>query len=42
MTVSLPGVVELVGICNLGKERTRVFGQWMEEDSIYDQSNGLA
>lgn len=41
LSVALPGVVELVAICDLGKERTWVFGEWVEEDSVYDNAKAL-
>lgn len=37
VTVSLPGVVELVAIRELGDERTRVFRQRVEEDAVDDE-----
>lgn len=41
LSVALPGVVELVAICNLGEERTWVFGERVEEDSVYDNAKAL-
>ncbi len=41
MAITLVGVVELVGIGNLGQKRAGVFGQRMEEDSVDDDGDGL-
>jgi hypothetical protein len=41
LSVTLPGVVELVAICDLGEERAWVFGQRVEEDSVDDNSDAL-
>jgi hypothetical protein len=41
LSVALPGVVELVAICDLGEERTWVFGERMKEDSVYDNAKAL-
>lgn len=41
MAITLVGVVELVGIGNLGQEGTWVLGQGVEEDSVDDDGDGL-
>lgn len=41
MAITLVGVVELVGIGNLGQERAGVLGQRVEEDSVDDDADGL-
>ena len=41
LSVTLPGVVELIAICDLGKERTWVLGQRVEPDSVDDNSDAL-
>lgn len=41
LSVALPGVVELVAICDLGEERTWVFGERVEEDSVNDNAKAL-
>jgi hypothetical protein len=41
LSVALPGVVELVAICDLGEERAWVFGERVEEDSVYDNAKSL-
>ena len=41
MAVALIGVVELVGIGDLGQEWAGILGERVEEDSVDDQANGL-
>ena len=41
MAVALPGMIEMVGICDLGEKRAGILGQGVEKDSISHQANDL-
>lgn len=41
MAIALVCVVELEAICDLGQERAGVFRQRMEEESVYNEAEGL-
>lgn len=41
VAIAPPRIVELVGICDLGDNRARVFGERVEEDAVSDDSKDL-
>lgn len=41
MSVTFPGVVELIGIGEFGEDGTWVFSQRMEEESVDDDTKDL-
>lgn len=41
VSVTLVGVVQLIGIGDFGDERARIFGQRVEEDAIHDDAHRL-
>lgn len=41
VAIAPPSIVELVGICDLGDNRARVFCERVEEDAVSDDSKDL-
>jgi hypothetical protein len=41
MSVSFPSMVDLIPICDLGQEGSRMFGKWMECEAIDNQEREL-
>jgi hypothetical protein len=41
VSITLVGVVKLVGVCDFGNEGARIFGEGVEEDAVDDDGDRL-